>query len=449
MKEIYAAIDRRKHEFLEALKDLLRRPSVSYTGEGMGECAEHLRAWLTGWGVPARVVPTKGHPVVLGAIAPAQTARRVLIYGHYDTKQPGDLSEWTSPPFEPAERDGAVYARGAADNKGQFLANALAVRVLREMDRLPVAVTFLFEGEEEVGSKSLQPFVEAHREELPADLLYASDGPRHLSGRPTIHLGYRGVLKMRLTVCSEIGAHVHSGNMGEIVRNPAWDLVHLLHTMKTPDGKVLIPGFYDDVAPPNPLERRALDAIPKMDEEIRRKLGVDRFYGPADIPMDEKLMFHPTLTIQGFNCGMESTIIPGHATAYLDVRLVKNMTPASVFEKIKRHIEAQGIRGAALIEVSNYPPTRTPIDHPYVQTVFRAFQRMHAEGVLEDAPVIQPNLGGSLGNHVFTDILGIPTIWVPYAQPHNGQHGPDENIQIDHFISAIKMAAAALTALGR
>jgi acetylornithine deacetylase/succinyl-diaminopimelate desuccinylase-like protein len=449
MKEIYEAVDRRRGEFLDTLKEFLRRPSISYTGEGIVECAEYLSGWLGSWGVGARVVPSMGHPVVMGALTPESAPRRVLIYGHYDVKLTGDLADWDSPPFEPAERAGAIYGRGAADNKGQLLANALAVRVLHEMGRLPVGVVFLFEGEEEVGSKSLRPFVEEHSEELRADLLYASDGPRHLSGRPTVHLGFRGNLKLRLTVRNEIGTHVHSGNFGEIIRNPAWDLVHLLHSMKTAGGEVRVPGFYDDVLPPNELERSALDAIPKVDEEVQRTLGIEAFYGPKNISMDEKLMFRPTMTINGFDCGMESTIIPGQATVYIDVRLVKDMTPAETFEKIQRHIEAQGIPGVELTEYSHYPPTRTPIDHPFVNTVFGAFRAMHAEGFLDAPPIIQPNLGGSLGNDIFTDTLGLPAVWVPYAQPNNGQHGPNENILADHFIMGIKMAVSALTALGK
>ncbi len=251
MKEIYDAIDRRREEFLQGLKDFLRRPSVSYTGEGVTECAEFLRGRLESWGVPATLVQTQGFPLVRGTVAPPSASRRVLIYGHYDVKQPGDLSEWDSPPFEPVEKDGSLFARGAADNKGQMLANALAVRILSEMGKLPVAVSFLFEGGEEAGSEDLKAYVEAHREELRADLLYASDGPRHFSGRPTVHLGFRGLLKMRLTVRNEVGANVHSGNFGEIVRNPAWDLLHLLASMKTPEGEVLAPGFYEAVEPPS------------------------------------------------------------------------------------------------------------------------------------------------------------------------------------------------------
>ncbi len=449
MKKVYEAVDCNKGEFLDALKELLRRPSVSYTGEGVAECAEQLRNWLESWGVTTRVVPTGGHPVVLGALSPPSASRRVLIYGHYDVKQPGDLSEWETPPFEPVERNGCIYARGATDNKGQLLANALAVRTLHEMEKLPVKVIFLFEGEEEVGSKNLRSFAEAHREELKADLLYASDGPRHFSGRPTVFLGFRGLLRMRLTVRNEVGTHVHSGNFGEIIRNPAWDLVHLLHSMKSPEGEVLIPGYYDDVAPPSPLERQALSNMKGGEEEIRRSLGIERLYGPEGLSMDEKLMFRPTLTLEGFDCGMESTIIPGHATAYLDARLVKDMTPENTFRKIKGHIDAQGVPHATLTRFSSYPPTKTPIDNPFVQIVLDAFENMHAEGILEAPPVLQPTLGGSLGNDIFTETLGLATVWVPYAQPNNGQHGPNEHLRIDHFITGIKMSATALTALGR
>ncbi len=450
MKEIYDAIDRRKAEFLETFKDFLRRPSVSSTGEGIAECAEHLRAWLAGWGVSARIVPTGGHPVVLGRLAPPSPVRRVIVYGHYDVKQPGDLSEWETPPFDPVEKDGCIYARGTADNKGQILANAIAVRLLHEAERLRAAVTFVIEGEEEVGSTNFAAFADAHRGELEADIQYASDGPRHLSGRPTVCLGNRGNLCMRLSVRNEIGAHVHSGNLGELVRNPAWDLVHLLQTMKTPEGDVLIPGFYDDAAPSNDLEKEAMANIPDTDEEIRQRLGLERLYGPEHLSAGEKLMFRPTLTIEGFDCGMESTIIPGRATAYLDARLVKNMTPEGTFEKIKKHVEAQGVPGVEIRMTRGGLPSKTPLDHPLVRSVFDAFGKMHEEGQLDAPPVVLPLAGGSnASTHTFTETLGMPAILARYAQPNNGQHGPNERLRIDHFMTGIKMGAAALAALGR
>lgn len=449
MKEIYEAIDRDKGQFLGELEDLLRLPSVSYTGEGVSECAEHLRDWLSGWGVSAHVVPTGGHPVVLGKLEPPRATRRVIVYGHYDVKQVGDLSEWETPPFEPVEKNGAIYARGAADNKGQLLANAIAARLLHEMGRLPVAVTFVLEGEEEVGSRNFAAFAEAHRKDLKADIYYASDGPRHPSGRPTVRLGNRGNLCMRLTVRNEIGAHVHSGNLGELVRNPAWDLVHLLHTMKTPDGEVLIPGYYDEVAPPNDLEREAMEEIPPVEEKLCRDLGLERVYGPDELSVNEKLMFRPTFTIQGFVCGMESTIIPGHATAYLDARLVKNMTPEGTFEKIKKHVEAQGVSGASITMTRGSLPNKTPLDHPLVRNVIMAFKKMYQEGALDVPPVLLPISGGSnASTQTFTQTLRLPAIVAPYAQPNNGQHGPNEHLRIDHFIAGIKMGAAALTALG-
>lgn len=448
MRDIYDAIDRGKEKFIAELKDLLRLPSVSYTGEGIPQCAEHLCRWLQGWGASARVVPTKGHPVVLGKVEPPGAKRRVIVYGHYDVKQVGDLAEWETPPYEPAERDGAIYARGAADDKGQLLANAIAVRLLKEMGRLPAAVTFVFEGEEEIGCKSFQAFAEACQEELRADLYYASDGPRHISGRPTVRLGNRGNLCMRLVVRNEIGAHVHSGNMGEIVRNPAWDLVHLLHTMKAPEGEVLIPGFYDGVAPPTELERRALADIPGDETEVCRKLGISSIYGPRQFSVSEKLFFRPTLTIEGFNCGMESTIIPGQAMCYLECRLVKDMTPEGTFEKIRRHVEAQKIPGATLTLTRSSQANKTPLDHPVVLPVLDALRKMHQEGVLDAPLLVMPISGGSnASTQVFTQYLGLPAITTNYAQPNNGQHGPNENIRIDHFMMGVKMGAAALAAL--
>src|SRR5579875_369897 len=284
LSDIFAYVDQHRQEFLDRLIDYVRRPSISAYGQGIGEVAEYIAGVMKQLGLQARVIPTAGWPMVLGERTAKPGAPAVLLYGHYDVQPPDPLEAWISPPFEPTIRDGRIYARGAGDNKGQHFAQLLAIEAhLAVHGRLPCNVVVLLEGEEEVGSPHIAEFVRANRERVRADLVITADGPIHPSGRPTVTFGVRGMAGFELRARTA-KRDVHSGNFGGVVPNAIWTLVHLLATMKRPDGTITIEGLHDAIVPPGKLEREAAARLPLDLEGVKAELGVERLDAPEDRP---------------------------------------------------------------------------------------------------------------------------------------------------------------------
>jgi acetylornithine deacetylase/succinyl-diaminopimelate desuccinylase-like protein len=322
---------------------------------------------------------------------------------------------------------------------------------------LPPAVTvrFVFDGEEEVGSPAFGAFVAAHRDLLAADLALVTDGPRDPSGRPTVAFGARGILSLELEV-EAARRDVHSGNFA--VPNPAWILTGLLASMAAPDGTPLVEGLAADVAPPSPADRALLAAVPLDRPALGRELGVDP---PADYL--ERLMFRPTLTIRGLQAGFvgeeAQTIIPHRARVALDLRLVRNQRADTVYRRVVEHIRARGfevlesadaplpdaLRGRAVrvVERRGYDPARTAADLPVSRRVVEVVERAHGGG----PAVVLPTLGGSVPLFALTDVLGLPTAIVPYANAGNRQHSPNEHLRLDHLFQGIRTTARLLREL--
>ena len=259
--DIENLIDSRKDEYLETLYELLRLESISAQNKGIEETSEKLKAIMEDAGITTRIIPAVGNPVVYGEIITDPNAFTLLIYGHYDVQPPDPVEEWLSPPFEPTIRDGKIYCRGVGDNKGQLIAQVLAIKSYLDIKgKLPINVKFIFEGEEEVGSPNLAQFIAEHKDLLKADLVYTSDGPKHDSGAPLVLLGVRGLVYVEL-VAKGAKWDNHSGNKGNIAPNPAWKLVELLHTIRDSEGRVLIEGFYDNIRVPT---KKEIDLYPKF-----------------------------------------------------------------------------------------------------------------------------------------------------------------------------------------
>ena len=268
LNHAFAHVDAHREQFLERLIDYVRRPSISAYGEGIGDVADYIAGVMRKIGLTVHILPTAGWPMVFGEYAMQPDLPTVLLYGHYDVQPPDPLEEWVSPPFEPAIRDGRLYARGVGDNKGQHFAQLLALETLLACyGSLPCNVKVLLEGEEEVGSPHMPAFIAEHRQELGADLVIISDGPVHESGQSTICFGVRGVLDLELRARGA-NRDLHSGNWGGIVPNPLWTLVHLLASMKNERGEITIDGFYEHVQPLNDLEGQALASLPLNIEAI-------------------------------------------------------------------------------------------------------------------------------------------------------------------------------------
>lgn len=447
LADIFAYVDQHEQAFLTPLIDYLRRPGISAYGEGISEVVEYITSVMSKIGMDVRVMPTAGWPMVFGEYRARADAPTVLLYGHYDVQPPDPLEEWISPPFEPTVREGRLYARGVGDNKGQHFAQLMALEtLLTRRGGLPCNVKVLLEGEEEVGSPNMPAFVEAHREELRADLVIISDGPVHENGRPVISFGVRGVLDIELRARGA-NQDLHSGNWGGVVPNPLWTLVHLLASMKNERGEITIEGFYDNIQPLSELEREALAKLPVDVEGVKQRLGIQRLDEPQERGYFERLAAWPTLTINGIHGGYggpgSQTVLPHEAVAKCDIRLVEAQRTDEILAKVRAHVQ----RHAPEVSVISYgamDPAKTPLDSPFTEPLRQAI--LAAQGV---EPLLVPAKGGSLPNYAFTAILGIPAFGIPYANADESNHAPNENLELARFFAGIKTGAAMLSYLGQ
>jgi acetylornithine deacetylase/succinyl-diaminopimelate desuccinylase-like protein len=414
---------------------------------GVKECAELLAQMMRDDGIETQILPTAGQPVIVGKGDHVPGAPTALVYGHYDV-QPVDPPEaWHSPPFEPTVRDGRLWGRGTGDNKGQLLAQLLAYRAWKQVaGGPPLNITFIFEGEEESMSPNFASFCREHRDLLKADVAYTSDGPVHESGRYLISLGVRGVLTVELEA-KGARRDYHSGHGGNLLPNPAWEMVHLLSTMRAPDGRILIDGFYDDVRPVEPLERAAIDELPHDLDAYLKTQEIGRLIAhPAD-NFFERFMFHPTLNIAGFTSGYggqgTKTIIPSKAIVKIDMRLVVDQSADDIWEKFQAHVKRHAPNVIAR-RLGSMEPSRTPVSEPYVQVIAQAVER--ATGA---KPYISPSSGGSLPDYAFTRDLQLPLVKVPYANVDEANHAPNENLELTRFYDGIRISAHVYEALAR
>jgi acetylornithine deacetylase/succinyl-diaminopimelate desuccinylase-like protein len=443
---VFEHINEHKDSFLRRVMDYVRHPSISAHNIGITEVAALLVGMLKEIGLEAETVPTSGHPMVLGRWEKKPGARTILLYGHYDVQPPDPLELWLSPPFEPTIRDGRIYARGIGDNKGQHFAQLMAIEShLKVHGELPCNVIFLLEGEEEIGSPRIADFVANNREKLKADFVVTADGPMHPSGRPTMTYGVRGMTSFELRA-KHASRDVHSGNLGGVVPNPIWTLVHLLSTMKAPSGEITIEGLHDKIVPPDELDRAAVARLPLDLDDAKAKLGLSRLDAPAERGYYERLMFHPTLTINGFHGGYggagSKTVLPCEAFVKCDIRLVEAMTPDDVLAKVEAHVKKHAPE-VEFIPRGGMLPSRVPMGSPYGAIIRSAIEL--AQGV---SPIEYPCTGGSLPDYVFTKILGVPAFVVPYANSDEANHAPNENMKLDCFYNGICTGAALLDRVG-
>jgi acetylornithine deacetylase/succinyl-diaminopimelate desuccinylase-like protein len=447
LEEVYRYIDARKDASIQRLMDYISRPSISAHGLGIAETAQWLTAHLAGLGFEAQVYPTAGWPMVVGTHHHEPGKPTVLFYGHYDVQPPDPLQEWVSPPFEPELRDGRIFGRGAGDNKGQHFAQLLALESwLAVAGELPCNVTFLLEGEEEVGSPNLEGFAREHRDLLKADLVITSDGPIAEDGTPQIVFGVRGVLSFEMHARGAV-TDLHSGNWGGVAPQPLWQLVQVLATMKNARGEITIPGIMEQVAAVTDAERAAMDRLPLDLETLMAGVGMSRLDGPPGIPFHERISHRPTLTINGFHGGYggpgSKTVLPHEGTVKCDMRLVGGMSLAASEAAIRAHVQAVD-PDIELFFDAGMESSRTSLESPFAGLLHEAV--VHAQGV---QPYHITSLGGSLPDYIYTGILGIPAFVVPYANADERNHAPNENIKADCFIKGIRTGAAMLEFLGK
>lgn len=447
LRTLFDHVEANRDTFVSRLMAYVRHPSISAHNIGIGDVADMLVDMLNDLGMEAQTVPTAHHPMVLARRDVSPDKPTVLLYGHYDVQPPEPLELWQSPPFEPTVRDGRIYARGIGDNKGQHFAQLLALEThMAVHGELPCNVIFLLEGEEEIGSPHIAEFVREHSDRLNADLVITSDGSLHESGLPILVFGARGVASFELR-SRTAKRDVHSGNFGGVVPNAVWKLVHLLATMKTPAGEITIEGLVDRVKPATNAECEAVSKLPLDLDRLQAELGFDDLDAPSERGYFDRLMFHPTLTINGLHGGYggpgSKTVLPSEAVAKCDIRLVEPLTPEYALEKVALHVAAHA-PDVEFVPLGGMLPSKTPMDSPYAGPIRRGL--IAARGV---EPLLYPTLGGSLPDYVFTKILGVPAFIVPYANADQANHAPNENLKIECFVDGIKSGVAMLAELGK
>jgi acetylornithine deacetylase/succinyl-diaminopimelate desuccinylase-like protein len=442
MESIHRHIDLAFNESLDILKRFLRIPAISATGVGVRECAGFLKKTMEESGISTTIVETPGSPVVYGELfSKNKDAKTVLFYGHYDVQPPEPLDLWESPPFEPVVREGRLFGRGVADNKGQMISHILAVQAFRATGtEIPVNLKFVFEGEEESGSPNLADFVRVHKELLACDVVLPVDGSLLPGNILNVRLGSRGVVNFEISL-QTAAFDYHSGRAGGVIPNAGWELVRLLRTMKDEEGKILIEGFADDVRPPSDYDLSIIQNMP-FDERVMSALhGVDSL-GLDGNEYFTRLNLLPTLSINGITCGYQGegskTVIPSRASVKMDARLVVDQNPVDIIDKIKKHVAKHA--PAAKVRIHGYMhPSKTDADLPVCRSVVSALEKVYTEGV-----ILSLASGGSLPNYVWTDILRVPALCIPYANEDCKNHAPNENLDLELFKKGIHASACIM-----
>jgi acetylornithine deacetylase/succinyl-diaminopimelate desuccinylase-like protein len=416
-------------QYLPELAQFVAIPSVSRDSHRPDMLA--AAQWLAGQLAFAngRLAETDGNPVVLGEWLGAPGAPTVLVYGHYDVQPTGSLEEWNNPPFELTVADGRAYGRGATDDKGPILVVLKAAQAyLEQFGGLPLNVKFLFEGEEEIGSPNLPAFLRRHAEQFAADLVISADGAQWRPTEPSLSVASKGLVSLDITVT---GAErdLHSGRYGGTVQNPVHALVRLLAGLRTADGLVAVPGFYDGVAELTPQQRAEIAAVDFDDDAYAAELGVPGLHGEPGYSTLERLWMRPTLEINGITGGGPYTVIPHVASAHVTCRLVPGQRPAAVLDAIRAHLAGAptpGVRVEVTAEKGGAAAYTIDPDHPAI-----AAARAALGTVYPDQEVILARIGGTLPATVlFEEVLDAKTLFFSFSIADEMLHAPNEYIRI-------------------
>lgn len=448
----YSSIDRYLEENLDqSIQELARltaQPSVGAQNLGMEACAGLVAEMLRQRGFTVQVMPTGGAPVVF-AERGGRSEKTLLIYNHYDVQPPEPLELWESPPFEPQLRDGKLYGRGVSDDKGHITSRLFAIdALLAEQGELPCRVKFIIEGEEETSSVHLHEFIEQNQPLLAADACIWEFGGVDHREVPMQYLGLRGICYVELSV-ETAAMDVHSGLGGSIFPNAAWRLVWALNSLKGPDERIRIPGFYDSVQPPSALDRELMEALPEQADEYRQRYGVKQFLkgltGGVELRLAE--VFEPTCTICGLTSGYQGpgskTVLPARASAKVDFRLVPNQTPQQVLQQLRQHLDAEGFSDVQITYLGGEPPARTDPNHPFVKLVVETARQVYGQ-----AMQLVPLVGGSGPNYPFIHLLKLPVVTAGAGYPGTLAHAPNENIRLDLYLKHARHMARILSEFG-
>jgi acetylornithine deacetylase/succinyl-diaminopimelate desuccinylase-like protein len=454
MDKVIDFINVNRDRYLDELKQLLAIPSISALPEHAADvkrcatwCAEEMgRIGLQN----ARLIDTPGNPVVYGDWLGAPGTPTILFYGHYDVQPVDPIELWASPPFEATVRDGEIYARGSADDKGQVFMHFKAVEAyMKQAGRLPVNIKFILEGEEEVGSAHLDDFIRAHKSDLAADVVVISDSPMFARGVPSMCYGLRGLVYFQIDLRGS-STDLHSGSFGGAVANPAMVLAQMLAQMKDRGGRVKIPGFYDDVVQLQEEERKAWASLPFNEKKYKKDFGIPKLFGESGYSTLERTWARPTFEINGLLSGFTGegakTVLPAVAMAKVSMRLVPNQNPdkiAKLFEDYVHDIAPKTVE-LKVTRMHGGKPWMASYENPFIQAAGRAIEKGFGQ-----KPVFTREGGSIPVVSTFQEELGLPSVLFGVGLPDENAHAPNEKLDVGNFHNGIIASAILYEEISR
>jgi len=454
MNNVIDFIHVNRERYLEELKALLAIPSISALPEHAGDvrrCAEWCGEEMRRVGLQnVELVETPGNPIVYGEWLGAAGAPTILFYGHYDVQPVDPLDLWITPPFEATVRDGEIFARGAADDKGQVFMHLKAIEAhIKQNGRLPVNIKLILEGEEEVGSVNLDNFVKANTEKLKADVVVISDSAMFARGVPSICYGLRGLVYFQIDVRGS-NTDLHSGVFGGALANPATVLAQMLAQMKERNGTVKIPGFYDDVVPLQEEERQAWATLPFNEKQYRKDFGIPKVHGEPGYTTLERTWARPTFEVNGLLSGFTGegakTVLPAVAMAKVSMRLVPNQDPdkiAELFEAYCAKVAPKSVE-VKVTRMHGGKPWMASFDNKFIQAAGRAIEQGFGR-----KPVFTREGGSIPVVATFQEELGLPSVLFGVGLPDENAHAPNEKLDCGNFHNGIISSAILYEEIGK
>lgn len=430
------------------LATLVALESVSAQGRMLTETAAFVTALLEAEGFKVKSHPGQAAPILVAEAGDGP--RTMLIYNHYDVQPESPLELWKSEPFTLTERDGRWFARGVSDDKGELISRLAGLRALKAQNsgRLPLKIKWLIEGEEEIGSPSLEHFVTEHASELKADGCWWEFGSFDPEGRPTLYAGLKGIICMELR-CKTADSDLHSAN-GAVVDNPLWRLARAVASMRDENGRVMIEGFYDDVRKPSSTDLEYVARIPDESRALQKAYGIRGFFENASgARFYERADLEPVLNINGFHGGYgdvgSKTVLPCEGFVKLDFRLVPDQKPGRVVELVRTHLSRIGLGDIEVVELETHEnPARSDLDHPFMKLAIDTARDVHGK-----EPVVHPSSGGSGPMHPFIEAVGVPVVAAGIGNIQGFVHAPNENIVIEHFEKGVAYALEFFSRVAR
>lgn len=446
MNNIISYIEENKNRYVEELSDFLRMESISSSPQHKDEtrrCAHWVETHLRDMGIEnVEFIETEGHPIIYAEWMGAPGKPTVLLYGHYDVQPVDPIELWTAGPFEPTIRNGDIYARGSTDDKGQVFTHFKSVEAyMKQNGSLPVNLKMVIEGEEEIGSANLEKFVRENKEKLKSDIVLISDTAMYAKGVPTICYGLRGLSYFQIDMTGP-NRDLHSGSFGGAVQNPAQGLAEMLASLKDKNGKIRIPGFYEDVRKLTKKEREAFAKLPFKERKYAKQLGVKELFGEKGYSTLERVWARPTFEINGMWSGFTGegakTVLPSKAHAKVSMRLVPDQNPNKIARLFKKHIKEITPENVTveLTQMHGAKPALAPIDSLGVQAAAEALKKGFGK-----KPLLQRE-GGSIPIVVtFQQFLKTTPVLLGFGLPDDNPHSPDEHFNLDNFHNGIKTSA--------